>query len=167
MVSTYSKMSLVKINASISILMKKLLILLFSLFFLYSPSVFAQEDLSMININNLQRLSGSEIISTFSNTTISGYYSKEFVGEDDYRYVEHIYANGDFDSASIDMTASGIWKINGNEICSKATKVSLGFPEKMYTCLSIYTALNKGEYYFYMESLGVYAKSTHITHLID
>ena len=56
--------------------MKKLLVLVFSLFLLNSPSVFAQEDLSKININNLQRLSGSEIISIFSNTISSGYYSK-------------------------------------------------------------------------------------------
>jgi len=52
MVSTYSKMSLVKINASISILMKKLSILLFSLFFLSSPSVFA-DDISDFSIEGI------------------------------------------------------------------------------------------------------------------
>ena len=36
--------------------MKKLLLILFSLFFLSSPSVFAEEDLSKINISNLKHL---------------------------------------------------------------------------------------------------------------
>ena len=70
--------------------MKKLLILLFSLFFLSSPSVFAQEDLSKVNIGNLKRLSGSEIISTFSNTLEIGY---QFNGS---TYLEYKYASVPF-----------------------------------------------------------------------
>jgi len=148
--------------------MKKLLIFLFTLFFLLSsPFVFAQEDLSKVNINNLKRLSGSDIISTFSNTISSGYYAKFIVGVDDYGYLSHTYANGDFDEVTADISASGKWKIHDNQICGKATKVSFGFPEKMFTCASVYTSFNEGEYYFFIESLGVYAKSTQIIPLIE
>ena len=52
MVSTYLKMSLVKINASIPILMKKLLILLFSFLLLSSPSVLA-DDISDFEIEGI------------------------------------------------------------------------------------------------------------------
>ena len=62
--------------------MKKLLLILFSLFFLSSPSVFAEEDLSKINISNLKRLSSSEIIDAFSNTRSIGYYSRDIYGID-------------------------------------------------------------------------------------
>ena len=154
-------------NLASNKLMKKLLILVFSLFFLYPPSVFAQEDLSKVNISNLKRLSGSDIISTFSNTISSGYYAKFIVEVDDYRYLSHTYANGDFDEVTADISASGKWKIHDNQICGKATKVSFGFPEKMFTCASVYTSFNEGEYYFFMESLGVYAKSTQIIPLIE
>jgi len=59
----------------------------FSLFFLSSSFVFAQEDLSKINIDNLKRLSSSEIINTFSNTSSMGYYSKDIYGIDDYKFI--------------------------------------------------------------------------------
>jgi len=147
--------------------MKKLLILLFSLFFLSSPSVFAQEDLSKINIDNLKRLSGSEIISAFSNTLSWGYYSKDLLGVEDYRYVEHIYANGDFDEVTEDTEVSGKWKIHDNQICSKVTKGYTGFPEKMFSCISVYTDFNEGEYYFYIKGIGLYAKSNGVMPLID
>jgi len=142
--------------------MKKLLILLFSLFFLSSPSVFAQEDLSKVNIGNLKRLSGSEIISTFSNTIEVGYQI------DGSTSVEYKYADGDFSlETSSNTTESGKWKVHDNQICWKSTIKSDGIPEKMFQCVSIYTAFNKGEYYFYMPGIGVYGKSTAVIPLID
>ena len=146
--------------------MKKLLTLLFSLFFLSSPSVFAQEDLSKITINNLQRLSGSEIMSTFINTASMGYYSRDIYGVDDFKYIEYIYTNGDFDLDASLFTASGKWKVNDNKMCSKATKISEGIPQKMFVCYFIYTN-NEGEYYFYTPSLGIYAKTYSVMPLID
>jgi hypothetical protein len=143
--------------------MKKLLILLFSLFFLSSPSVFALEDLSKVNIGNLKRLSGSEIISTFSNTLEVGY---QFDG---ITYLEYKYASGDFSlENSLNKTESGKWKVYDNQICWKSTIKSDGIPEKMFQCVSIYTDFNEGEYYFYMPgSIGVYGKSTSVIPLID
>ena len=32
------------------------------------------------------------------------------------------------------------------------TKVSFGFPEKMFTCASVYTSFNEGEYYFFIDN---------------
>ena len=55
-------------------IMKKLLILLFSVFLLNSTSVFSKEDLSKVDVNSLNRLSGIEIIDVFNNTRLSGYY---------------------------------------------------------------------------------------------
>jgi len=83
MVSTYSKMSLVKINASISILMKKLLILLFSFFLLSSPSVFA-EDISDFEIKGisigdslLDYMTEDEILEGMKRTKDIYYYLNE------------------------------------------------------------------------------------------
>ena len=147
--------------------MKKLLALLFSLLFLSSPSVFAQEDLSKINIDNLKRLSSSEIIDAFSNTRSLGYFSKVIYGIDDLKFEEFIYANGDFEHFNQFVTASGKWKVYDNQICLKATKVSDGIPEKMFTCASVYTDFNEGEYYFYLPGIGVYAKNTAVIPLIE
>ena len=147
--------------------MKKLLILLSSFFLLSSPSVFAQEDLSKINIDNLKRLSSSEIINTFSNTSSMGYYSKDIYGIDDYKFITYLYASGDLDMNASLFTASGKWKVYDNQFCSKATKVSVGIPEKMFTCVSLYTDFNEGEYYFYLPGLGLYAKTTAVMPLID
>ena len=146
--------------------MKKLLILLFSIFFLSSLPVFAQEYLSKINIDNLKRLSGNEIMSTFINTASMGYFSRDIYGVNDYRYIEYIYENGDFDLNASLFTASGKWKVNDNQMCSKATKISEGIPEKMFVCYFLYTN-NEGDYYFYTPSLGIYAKTYSVMPLID
>ena len=137
------------------------------MFVLSSPSVFAQEDLSKINIDNLKRLSSSEIINTFSNTSSMGYYSKDIYGIDDYKFITYLYASGDLDMNAGLFTASGKWKVYDNQFCSKATKVSVGVPEKMFTCVSLYTDFNEGEYYFYLPGLGLYAKTTAVMPLID
>ena len=137
------------------------------MFVLSSPSVFAQEDLSKINIDNLKRLSSSEIINTFSNTSSMGYYSKDIYGIDDYKFITYLYASGDLDMNASLFTASGKWKVYDNQFCSKATKVSVGIPEKMFTCVSLYTDFNEGEYYFYLPGLGLYAKTTAVMPLID
>ena len=141
---------------------KLLLVLLISISF----HIFAQEDLSKINIDNLKRLSGSEIISTFSNTGLMGYFSKEIYGIEDYKFIEYAYANGDFDMQSEFLIASGKWKVHDDQMCSKATKVSVGIPEKMFVCFFIYTN-NNGEYYSYMPGLGIYAKTYAVMPLID
>ena len=147
--------------------MKKLLILLFSCLLLSSPSVFAQEDLSKINIDNLKRLSSSEIINTFSNTSSMGYYSKDIYGIDDYKFITYLYASGDLDMNASLFTASGKWKVYDNQFCSKATKVSVGIPEKMFICSLVYTDFNEGEYYWFLPGLGLYAKTTAVMPLID
>ena len=148
--------------------MKKILALLFSLFFLSSSSVFAQEDLSKINVNSLSPLSSNQIINTYSNASSWGYYSKDISGIDDYQYVIYTYASGDFDISTSFSKVSGKWKVYDNQICFKATKVPDGmFPEKMFTCASVYTDFNEGEHYLYMPGVGVYAKNTAVTPLID
>ena len=146
--------------------MKKLLILLFSLIFLSSTSVFAEEDLSKVNINNLKRLSSNEIIDAFSNTRSVGYYSGDIYGID-FEFEEFNYSNGDFNHLNIFFSASGKWKAYDNKMCFKATQHSLTAPEKMFTCVVIYTGFKEMEYYFYMPGQGIYAKTTIVIPLID
>ena len=144
--------------------MKKLLILLFSFFLLSSTSVFGQEDLSKVNIDDLKRLSNSEIISIFSNTLEMGYQSYRGVTD---KYNNYTYSNGDFEFETSSHTESGKWKVYENQICWKSTLKSNGIIDKMFQCALVYTDFNEGEYYFYIPGIGVYGKSTAIINLID
>jgi len=147
--------------------MKKLSALLFSILLLSSSSVFAQEDLSKVNINNLKRLSSNEIIDAFNNIRSEGYFSREIYEIDNFKFTEFTYANGDFDHFNKFVSVSGKWKVYDNKICLKATKNPLTGPEKMFTCALVYSGVKKGEYYFYQTGLGVYAKTYAAITLIE
>ena len=146
--------------------MKKLLILLFSLFFLSSPSVFAEEDLSQINVNNLNRLSSNQIINAFSNAKTYGYYNKNLYGFD-ITFEQINYANGDSEHVNSLYKESGEWKTNENKICFKITKSTVRVPEKMFTCVLVYSGQQEGSYYLYLQGLGIYAMITSTIALID
>ena len=146
--------------------MKKLLILLFSLFFLSSPSVFAEEDLSQINVNNLNRLSSNQIINAFSNAKTYGYYNKDLYGLD-ITFEQINYANGDSEHVNSLYKESGEWKTNENKICFKITKSTVRVPEKMFTCVLVYSGQQEGSYYLYLQGLGIYAMITSTIALID
>jgi len=146
--------------------MKKLIVLLFSFFLLSSYSVFAKEDLSKININNLQRLSNNQLIKTFSDTKTFGYYNKDLYGLD-ITFEQVNYENGDSEHVNSLYKETGEWKINENKICYKITKSTVRVPEKMFTCVLVYKGLQEGRYYLYLPGLGVYAKITSTIALID
>ena len=146
--------------------MKKLIVLLFSCFLLSSYSVFAQEDLSKININNFQRLSNNQLIKTFSDTKTFGYYNKDLYGLD-ITFEQVNYENGDSEHVNSLYKETGEWKINKNKICYKITKSTVRVPEKMFTCVLVYKGLQEGRYYLYLSGLGVYAKITSTIALID
>ena len=146
--------------------MKKLLVLLFSLFLLSSPSVFAEENLSIIKINNLNRLSSNEIVDALSNKKVLGYYSKELYGLD-IRFEEIHYADGDYVHNNSYYKDTGKWKVYDNKSCYKLNKSTLRVQEKKFSCVSVYTGLKEGEYYFYLPGQGVYAKITSSISLID
>ena len=146
--------------------MKKLIVLLFSFFLLSSYSVFAKEDLSKININNLQRLSNNQLIKTFSDTKTFGYYNKDLYGLD-ITFEQVNYENGDSEHVNSLYKETGEWKINENKICYKITKSTVRVPEKMFTCVLVYKGLQEGRYYLYLSGLGVYAKITSTIALID
>jgi len=143
--------------------MKKLLILLFSFFLLSSTSVFAEENLSKININNLNRLSSNQIIDAFSNKRLYGYYSMYGIN---IKFEEVHYADGDYVHTNTLYNDSGKWKVYDNKSCYKLNKTALREQQKMFTCVSIFTR-QKGEYYFYIPDQGVYAKATSSITLID
>ena len=84
-------------------IMKKLLILLFSVFLLNSTSVFSKEDLSKVDVNSLNRLSGIEIIDVFNNTRLSGYYyiPEGIDGMEFLEFEEFHYSDGDFNHWNI------------------------------------------------------------------
>jgi len=146
--------------------MKKLIALLFSFFLLSSFSVFAQEDLSKININNLQRLSNSQLINAFSDTKTFGYYNKDLYGLD-ITFEQINYENGDSEHVNSLYKESGEWKTNENKICFKITKSTVRVPEKMFTCVLVYSGQQEGSYYLYLQGLGIYAMITSTIALID
>ena len=146
--------------------MKKLLILLFSIFFLSSPSVFAEEDLSQINVNNLNRLSSNQIINAFSNAKTYGYYNKDLYGFD-ITFEQINYANGDSEHINSLYKETGKWKTNDNKMCFKITKSTVRIPEKMFTCIFVYTGQQVDKYYLYLPGLGIYAKITSTIMLIE
>ena len=143
--------------------MKKLLILLFSIFLLSSQSVFAEENLSKININNLNRLSSNEIVDAFSNKRLYGYFSMYGINM---KFEEVHYADGDYVHTNTLYKDTGKWKVYDNKSCYKLNKTALREQDKMFTCVLIYTRL-KGEYYFYLQGHGVYAKVTSSISLVD
>jgi hypothetical protein len=146
--------------------MKKLIVLLFSFFLLSSFSVFAQEDLSKININNLQRLSNSQLINAFSDTKTFGYYNKDLYGLD-ITFEQINYANGDSEHVNSLYKETGKWKTNDNKMCFKITKSTVRVPEKMFTCIFVYTGQQVDKYYLYLPGLGIYAKITSTIMLIE
>ena len=146
--------------------MKKLIVLLFSFFLISSFSVFAQEDLSKININNLQRLSNSQLINAFSDTKTFGYYNKDLYGLD-ITFEQINYANGDSEHVNSLYKETGKWKTNDNKMCFKITKSTVRVPEKMFTCIFVYTGQQVDKYYLYLPGLGIYAKITSTIMLIE
>lgn len=146
--------------------MKKLIALLFSFFLLSSFSVFAQEDLSKININNLQRLSNSQLINAFSDTKTFGYYNKDLYGLD-ITFEQINYENGDSEHVNSLYKETGKWKTNDNKMCFKITKSTVRVPEKMFTCIFVYTGQQVDKYYLYLPGLGIYAKITSTIMLIE
>ena len=146
--------------------MKKLIVLLFSFFLISSFSVFAQEDLSKININNLQRLSNSQLINAFSDTKTFGYYNKDLYGLD-ITFEQINYANGDSEHVNSLYKETGKWKTNDNKMCFKITKSTVRVPEKMFTCIFVYSGQQVDKYYLYLPGLGIYAKITSTIMLIE
>ena len=146
--------------------MKKLIVLLFLFFLVSSYSALAQEDLSKININNLQRLSNNQLIKTFSDTKTFGYYNKDLYGLD-ITFEQVNYANGDSEHVNSLYKETGEWKTNENKICFKIIKSTVRVPEKMFTCVLVYKGIQEGSYYLYLTGLGVYAKITSTIALIE
>ena len=146
--------------------MKKLLTLLFSISLLWSTAGFAEENLSLININNLNRLSNNEIVDAVSNKKLLGYYSKELYGLD-VRIEEIHYEDGDYVHYNDYYKDTGKWKVYDNKVCYKLNKSDMREQEKKFSCISVYTGINRGEYYFYLQGHGVFAKITSSMMLIE
>ena len=133
--------------------MRTILSLIFLTIFLSPGTIFALEDLSKVDITKLRQLNGEEIFDIITNKEAFGYYQienqklqfTEIHYLDELKYKIEVWFEGKAEKET------GLWKINGNNLCYKLDKSNTYEGDEEFDCGTVMYSQNDISYYFFTE----------------
>ena len=131
--------------------MRTILSLIFLTIFLSPGTIFALEDLSKVDITKLRQLNGEEIFDIITNKEAFGYYQienqklqfTEIHYLDELKYKIEVWFEGKAEKET------GLWKINGNNLCYKLDKSNTYEGDEEFDCGTVMYSQNDISYYFF------------------
>ena len=133
--------------------MRAILSFIFLTIFLFPSTILAFEDLSKVDIAKLRQLNGGEIFDVIANKEAFGYYQieneklqfTEIHYLDELKYKIEVWFEGKAEKET------GLWKINGNNLCYKLDKSNTYEGDKEFDCETVMYSQNDISYYFFTE----------------